>query len=192
METQHFKRNLLLNFYREEKKYCWFVFSCCLRDKNVWHLQPISSVWRPRAFLPVTLSPSPVISTTGCFCCGSISSFFLELFLHWSPVSYSAPTALESSCFSILSFCLFMLFMGFLRQEYWSRLPLWASLVAQMVKHLPTMQETRFQLLHWEDPLEKEMAAHPSILAWEIPWTEDPDSTCISKESDTTEQLHFL
>ena len=61
-----------------------------------------------------------------------------------------------------------------------------------MVKHLPTMQETQFQPLDWEDPLEKEMAAHLSILAWEIPWTEDPDSPWISKESDMTEQLHFL
>ena len=50
----------------------------------------------------------------------------------------------------------------------------WASLVAQMVKRLPAMQETRVQSLGWEDPLEKEMATHSSILAWEIPWTEEP------------------
>ena len=49
-----------------------------------------------------------------------------------------------------------------------------ASLVAQMVKRLPTMWETQVRSLGWEDPLEKEMATHPSILAWEIPWTEDP------------------
>ena len=49
-----------------------------------------------------------------------------------------------------------------------------ASLVAQMVKHLPAMQETRVQSLGWEDPLEKEMAPHPSILAWKIPWLEEP------------------
>ena len=48
------------------------------------------------------------------------------------------------------------------------------SLVAQMVKHLPAMRETRVRSLGWEDPLEKEMATHSSILAWEIPWTEDP------------------
>ena len=46
-------------------------------------------------------------------------------------------------------------------------------LVAQMVKHLPAMQETWVQSLGWEDPLEKEMATHSSILAWRIPWTED-------------------
>ena len=43
-----------------------------------------------------------------------------------------------------------------------------------MVKRLSTMQETRVQSLGWEDLLEKEMATHPSILAWKIPWTEEP------------------
>ena len=50
----------------------------------------------------------------------------------------------------------------------------WASLVAQMVKHLLAMQETWVQSLGWEDPLEKEMATHSSTLAWKIPWTEEP------------------
>ena len=45
----------------------------------------------------------------------------------------------------------------------------WTSLVAQRVKHLPTMWETRVQSLGWEDLLEKEMATHSSILAWKIP-----------------------
>ena len=49
-----------------------------------------------------------------------------------------------------------------------------ASLVAQTVKHLPTMRETRVQSLGREGPLEKEMATHSSILAWKIPWTEEP------------------
>ena len=71
-----------------------------------------------------TLLPSPVTSTTGsCFCFGPVSSFFLQLFLHWPPVVYWAPTDLGSSSFSVLSFCLFVLFMGFSRQEYWSSLP---------------------------------------------------------------------
>ena len=43
-----------------------------------------------------------------------------------------------------------------------------------MVKNLPTMQETRVQSLGWEDPLEEEMATYSSILAWRIPWTEEP------------------
>ena len=68
-----------------------------------------------------TLLLSPVTSTTGCcFCFDSIPSFFLELFLHWSPVAYWAPTDPGSSPFSILPFGLFTVFMGFPRQEYWS------------------------------------------------------------------------
>ena len=49
-----------------------------------------------------------------------------------------------------------------------------ASLVAQMIKHLPAMRETWVRSLGLEDPLEKEMATHSSILAWRIPWTEEP------------------
>ena len=47
------------------------------------------------------------------------------------------------------------------------------SLVAQTVKHLPTMLETWVRSLGWEDPLEKEMATHSSVLAWKIPWMEE-------------------
>ena len=46
-----------------------------------------------------------------------------------------------------------------------------ASLVAQLIKNLPAMQETWVRSLGWEDPLEKGMATHSSILAWRIPWT---------------------
>ena len=53
-------------------------------------------------------------------------------------------------------------------------LTFWASLVAQSVKNLPTVQETWVQSLGWEDPLEKEMATHSSILSWKISWTEEP------------------
>ena len=50
----------------------------------------------------------------------------------------------------------------------------WASLVAQRVKTLPAMWETWVQSLGWEDPLEEGVATHSSILAWRIPWTEEP------------------
>ena len=50
----------------------------------------------------------------------------------------------------------------------------WASLVAQRLKHLPAMWETRVRSLGREDPLEKEVATHSSILAWRIPWREEP------------------
>ena len=59
-------------------------------------------------------------------------------------------------------------------QIWKNHLPSSTSLVAQMVKHLPTMRETWVQSLGQEDVLEKEMATHSSILAWKIPWTEEP------------------
>ena len=53
-------------------------------------------------------------------------------------------------------------------------LSVWASLVAQRVKHLPTMQETWVRSLGQKDPLDNEMATHSSTLAWKIPWIEKP------------------
>ena len=95
-----------------------------------------------------TLLLSPVTSTTVCcFCFGSISSFFLELFLHWSPVAYWAPTDLGSSSFSVLAFCLFILFMWFSRQEYWSGLP-FPSPVDHILLELSTMTCPSWVALH--------------------------------------------
>ena len=64
-----------------------------------------------------------------------------------------------------------------------------ASLIAQSVKSLPAMQETQVQFLGQEDLLEKARATHSSILAWRIPWTEEPGrlQPSRSQESDTTE-----
>ena len=58
--------------------------------------------------------------------------------------------------------------------------------------HLPTqeMEEMQVQSLGWEDPLEEEMATYSSILAWEIPWTEEPGSPWSCKELDMTEHTH--
>ena len=66
----------------------------------------------------------------------------------------------------------------------------WAPLVAQMVKNLPAIQETQVHSLGREDPLEEEMATHYSILAWRIPWTEEPDGLqSMRSQRDMTEQL---
>ena len=63
--------------------------------------------------------------------------------------------------------------------------------MAQMIKNPPIMWETWVRFLDWEDPLEEGMATHSSILAWRIPWTEEPGGlqSMQSKESDTNERL---
>ena len=95
-----------------------------------------------------TLLPLPVTSTTGhCFCFDSISSFFLELFPHSSPIAYLAPTDLGNSSFSVISFCLFIVFMGFSRQEYWSGLP-FPSLVDYILSELSTMTHLSWVAVH--------------------------------------------
>ena len=71
----------------------------------------------------ISLAPQDTSTTGCCFHFGSASSFLLELFLHSSPVAYWACTDLGHLSFSVTSFCLFILFMGFSRQECWSVLP---------------------------------------------------------------------
>ena len=65
----------------------------------------------------------------------------------------------------------------------------WVSLVAQLVKNLPAIQETWIRSLGWEDPLEKGMATHSSILAWRIPWVCTVHGVT---ESDTIESLSLF
>ena len=94
------------------------------------------------------LLPSPVTSTNGCyFCFASFSSFFLELFFHWFPVAFWAPTDLGSSSFSVLPFCLFIRFVGFSRQEYWSGLP-FPSPVDHILLEVSTMTPLSWVALH--------------------------------------------
>ena len=65
--------------------------------------------------------------------------------------------------------------------------------MAQTVKHLSTMWETRVRALGWEDPLEQEMATHSSTIAWKIPWTEEPGrlQSMGLQRVGLTERLHF-
>ena len=65
----------------------------------------------------------------------------------------------------------------------------WASLVAQLVKNAPAMQETRVQSLSWEDPLEKGKGTHCSILAWKIPWTTVHG---VARSQTQLSSFHFL
>ena len=96
--------------------FCCLTYISCLTTSNLpWFIDLTFQV--PMQYYSLqhwTLLPSPVMSTTKCcFCFSSICSFFLEIFLHWSPVAYWAPTELWSSSFSVLSFCFFILFVGF-------------------------------------------------------------------------------
>ena len=122
----------------------------CLTTSNLpWFMDLTFQVPMHYCFLQhQTLLPSPVTSTTGCwFCFGSIPSFFLELFLQWAPVAYWAPTDLGSSSFSVLSFCLFILFMGLSKQEYCSGLP-FPSPVDHVLSELSTMTHLSWVALH--------------------------------------------
>ena len=94
------------------------------------------------------------------------------------------------SLFHIFCYCSFSCIRWVVKS---SSYPSKASLVAQMVKYTPAMQETWVQPLSWKDSLEKRMATHSSALAWRIPWTEEPSglSPWGCTELDKTERLHF-
>ena len=125
------------------------AISCLITSNMPWFMDLTFQV--PMQYCSLqhqTLLPSPVTFTTGCwFCFGSVSSFFLELFLHWFPVAYWAPANLGSSSFSVLSFHLFILFMGFSRQEYWSGLP-FPSPVDHILSEFFTMTHPSWVALH--------------------------------------------
>ena len=86
---------------------------------------------------------------------------------YWAPL----PSTIYWSLLKFMSFELVML----------SDHLILCHLLAQMVEHPPAIQETRVWFLGWEDPLKKEMATHSSILAWRIPWTEEPDRVAKSE-----------
>ena len=125
------------------------AISCLITSNLPWFMDLTFQIPMQYCYLQLwALLPSPVTSTAGCcFCFGSVSSFFLELFLHWSPVAYWAYTYLGSSSFSVLSFCLFILFMGFSRQEYWSGLP-FPSPVDHILSELSSMTHLSWVALH--------------------------------------------
>ena len=122
----------------------------CLTTSNLpWFMDLIFQV--PMQYCSLqhrTLLPSLVTSTAGCcFCFSSVSSFFLELFLHSCPVAYWAPTNLGSSCFNVISFCFFIVFMGISRQEDWSGLP-FLSPVDHVLSELSIMTPASWVALH--------------------------------------------
>ena len=116
------------------------AISCLTTSNLLWFIDLTFQV--PMQYCSLqhwTLLLSSVTSTTGCcFCFGSIPSFFLELFLHWSPAAYWAPTDLGNLSFSVLSFCFSYGSWGFSRQECWSGLPI-PSPVDHILSELSTM-----------------------------------------------------
>ena len=116
------------------------VISCLTTSNLPWFMDLTFQV--PMQYCSLqhrTLLLSPVPFTTGCcFCFGSIPSFLLEVFLHWSPVAYWAPTSLGSSSFSILSFCLLNTVHGVLKARIlkWFAIP---SPVDHILSDLSTM-----------------------------------------------------
>ena len=91
----------------------------------------------------------------------------VELFLHWSPVAYRAPTDLGSWSFSVLSFCLFILFMGFSRQEYWSGLPF-----PSPVEHILYVYKDLYMGLNNSGPVHNGKSTHACMLS--CVWLCDP------------------
>ena len=136
------------------------AISCLTTSILPWFIDLTFQVPMQYCFLQYqTLLLSPVASAAVyCFCFGSFPSFFLEFFLHWSTVAYSAATDLGSSSFSILSFCLFILFMGFSRQEYWSGLP--------FASPVDTFRQKRWQ--EYTEELYKKIFMIQIIMVWSL------------------------
>ena len=133
-----------------------------------------------------TLLLSPVISITGCcFCFGSVSSFFLELFNHCSPVAYWAPTYLGSSSFSVLSFCLFILLMGFSWHPFNISEHLFSGYLARLFLHeflkYSSLRKDTYSLLYrLHEPLASEnFTDGPQIAVsdTEVSWAKPQNST---------------
>ena len=125
-----------------------------------------------------TLLSPPVTSTAGHgFHFVSASSFFLELLLHLPLVAYWAPTNLGSSSSSVISICLFILFMGFSRQEYWSGLP-FPSPVDHVLSELSTM--TLHGIAHSFTELDKAVVRVISLVSFLWLWL----SSCMPSDGE--------
>ena len=120
----------------------------CLTTSNLpWFMdltfQVLCSLYSIRLYFHLQSNPQLGV----VFRFGSASSIFLELIVHSSPVEYRASTDLGNSSFSVISFCLFILFMVFSRQEYWSGLPS-PSPVDHILSELSTISCPSWVALH--------------------------------------------
>ena len=152
----------------------WVIISSPL----IWKFSTIiSSCIFSLSFFLSSSSETPMIQMLECLTLSQrslrLSSFLLICFSFFISVSFIS--TILSSTSLILSSASVILLLVPSRVFLISFIALFASLVAQMVKRLPTMWETQVQILGWEDLLGKEMVTHSSILAWKIPWTVEPD-----------------
>ena len=122
----------------------------------------------------------------------SIGCHFILLILSFAVKKLHCP-GLKFSCSFFFFACLSLLLKPLLFQFRYCVLTKWGSLIAQWIKNLPTIQETQFSSLDWEDPQEKKMATHSSILACRISWIEEAGGlqSMGSQELDTTQQLNY-
>ena len=125
------------------------AISCLTTSSLPWFMDLTFQVPKQYCFLQhQTLFSPPDTSASGhCFQFGPASSFLLKLFLHSSPVGFWTPTNLESSSFGVISFYLFILFMGFSRQECWSGLA-FPSPVDHILSELSTIISPSWVALH--------------------------------------------
>ena len=135
-----------------------------------------------------TLLPSPVTSKAGCcFCFGFITSFFLELFLHWSLIGHWVPTDLGSSSFSVKFFCLFILFMGFLRQECWKKNQFQRRAMPRMFKLLHSFTHHQLNGHEFEQALGD--GEGQGSLAFCSPWGHEESDTWLNNNTVCKECL---
>ena len=126
-----------------------FAISCLTISNLPWFMDLTFHVTMQYCSLQhwTLLPPLDTSTIECCFWFISISSYLLELFLCSSPVIYLAPTNLASSSFTVIPFCLFILFMGFSRLDYWSCLP-FPSPVDHVLLELSTLTPPSWVALH--------------------------------------------
>ena len=130
----------------------------------------------PKALDELSFLSVSLVHTIHLFVCSSHAEHFSGLQGYSSYLLQSFHTAVSSLWNSLLLHRARLLLTCHLLRKAFSNpaIHVWASLVAQLVKNLPAMQETWVQFLGWEDPLENGKATHSRILAWRIPWTIQP------------------
>ena len=168
MITKRWKQGDKLVGSNNNKCFSFFPF-VIPTSVSTWALKSALYSYSQPLFWTIWIRNLPLRFNQTLFLCHTLSLFLLTNFSsqpHCWLWKVRAGSAIKSYLATMLCWMMFVT---------WAVVPIHlTSLVAQTVKHLPTMQETWVQSVGQEDLLEKEMATHSSILAWKIPWTEEP------------------